>query len=116
MLSKLTPVEDTCTNEAGIPNVTLLDLRTEHQLKDVRRPPIIQSDCPLIFCLLDDLQKAEVRKQIPKDGLVVTVTETGNRDKFAMQFLSKYGYKNVYGLLFGMRGWIKAGYQTETPQ
>lgn len=115
VLSKLIPSNNTCKNEAGNPNVTLLDLRTEHHLKDVKRPLIIKSDCLTIFCLLDDLQKDEVRKQIPKKSLVVTVTETGNRDKFALQYLSKYGYENIYGLLFGMRGWIKAGYQTEAP-
>lgn len=95
--------------------LTLIDLRTEHHLATIPRPPIIKTACPTIFCLLDDLQKKEIRNQIPKKGVVVTITETGNRDKFAMQFLSKYGYKNIHGLLFGMRGWIKAGYETETP-
>jgi hypothetical protein len=36
--------------------------------------------------------------------------ETGNRDIFAMKFMYKYGYTNIVGLNFGMRGWIKPGY------
>ena len=104
-----------CQNKNDEPTVTVVDLRTEHHLENVDRPLVIQTTCPTIFCLLDDLQKETIRRRIPKDGLVVTITETGNRDIFAIQYLSKYGYQNIQGLLFGMRGWIKAGYQTQRP-
>lgn len=70
----------------------------------------IKTPCPTVFCLLDELQNARVRRQIPKQGLVVTITETGNRDSFAIQYLSKFGYANLKALMFGMRGWIKKDY------
>lgn len=97
----------------GEPLLVILDLRTETQLKPRRPLPIIKVQCPIVFCLLDDLIKPEIRRQIPTDRLVVTVTETGNRDKFAMQYLSRFGYRNIKGLLFGMRGWIKQDYPVE---
>ena len=96
-------------------NVTLVDLRTEHHLEAVERPLIIKTRYPTIYCLLDDLQKDEIRRKIPREGLVVTITETGNRDQFVIQYLSGHGYKNIRGLLYGMRGWIKAGYETARP-
>jgi len=39
--------------------------------------------------------------------LVVTLTETGNRDDIAIRYLSRFGYDNVKLVEFGMRGWIK---------
>lgn len=104
-----------CVDENGNPVLTILDLRTEHHLENVERPPIIKTNCPSIFCLLDDLRKKDLREQIPRKGLIITVTETGNRDKYVMQYLSRFGYANVKGLLYGMRGWIKAGYPVQTP-
>lgn len=98
------------------PVITLLDLRTEHHLQGVERPLIIKTEIPIRYYLLDDLQKYRIRAEIPKTGTVVTITETGNRDTFAIRYLRKYGYKNVYGLLFGMRGWIKAGYPAVKPE
>jgi rhodanese-related sulfurtransferase len=119
LLALLQSVKDNgCRDASHRPLVTLLDLRTENHL-----PPEpgaatsithIESSCPRIFCLLDQLQRPEIRKKIPKTGLVVTVTETGNRDQFAIQYLSKYGYGNIKGLMFGMRGWIKEDYPIET--
>lgn len=94
--------------------MTLVDLRTEHHVQAGPALAVIKTPCPTVFCLMDDLRKPAVRDQIPRSGMVVTLTETGNRDKFAMQYLAKYGYTNVTGLLFGMRGWIKAGYPIDT--
>jgi len=70
----------------------------------------IKTNCKTIHCLLDDFQKPEVRKQIPKKGLVVVISETGNRDWAVIRYLSKWGYTNIVGLQFGMREWIKSGY------
>lgn len=107
-----------CRDEKGRPLVTLLDLRTEHHLEagNVTGSTVvdIKTACPTVFCLLDELQDPRVRGQIPKPGLVVTITETGNRDTFAIRFLSKFGYTNLKGLMFGMRGWIKKDYPVET--
>jgi rhodanese-related sulfurtransferase len=103
-----------CEGKSGQPIVTLLDLRTENRLPTVEPVSLIRTKCPTVFCLLDDLQKPAVRESIPKQGLVVTVTETGNRDNFAIQYLSKHGYTNLQGLLYGMRGWLKANYPITT--
>ncbi|MBL7225660.1 MAG: rhodanese-like domain-containing protein [Desulfobacteraceae bacterium] len=51
-----------------------------------------------------------MRNQIPNKGLVVLVCETGNRDWAALRYLYKWGYTNIVGLRFGMRGWIKSDY------
>ena len=107
-----------CKDENGQPLLTLLDLRTERHIDtdDTASSTVteIKTTCPTIFCLLDELQNPQVRQQIPKQGLVVTITETGNRDKYAAQFMSKFGYTNLKGLRFGMRGWIKKDYPVKT--
>lgn len=98
--------------------VTLVDLRTEHYLDAdaLKHATItdIKTPCPTVFCLLDELQDLKTRNKIPTTGLVVTVTETGNRDTFAIQYLSKFGYTNLKGLMFGMRSWIKKAYPVKT--
>jgi rhodanese-related sulfurtransferase len=103
-----------CKSEDGQPLVTLLDLRTEHHLDadTLTRPTItdIKTPCLTVFSLLDELQTPKIRRKIPTSGLVVTITETGNRDAFAVQYLSKFGYTNLKKLMFGMRGWIKKDY------
>lgn len=98
-----------CRSKQGGPAVTLLDLRADLHDKD-KSPFLIKTTCPIITSLFDDLPKEEVRAKIPKDSLVITVTETGNRDNIAMRFLSKFGYTNIVGLQYGMRGWIKYDY------
>jgi rhodanese-related sulfurtransferase len=103
-----------CLDKAGNAILTILDLRTEHHLEQVERPLIVKTNCRTIFSLMDDLRKKEVREQIPKKGFIVTITETGNRDKYVMQYLHRFGYANVKALLYGMRAWIKAGYPVET--
>jgi rhodanese-related sulfurtransferase len=110
--------EGDCRDASNHPLVTLLDLRTENHLPpDSGTSPSIthiKTSCPRVFSLLDQLQLSDIRDKIPKTGLVVTVTETGNRDQFAIQYLSKHGYHNLKGLMFGMRGWIKENYPIES--
>jgi rhodanese-related sulfurtransferase len=96
--------------------LTILDLRTDNYLETDTPVPAIKTRCKTIKCLLDDLINPDFRKQIPHEGLVVTVTETGNRDTFAMRYLHQYGYKNIKGLNFGIRGWIKLNYPVETKE
>jgi rhodanese-related sulfurtransferase len=72
--------------------------------------PVIGEKCMIVSCLLDDLRNPEIRRKIPKDVPVITVTETGNRDTLAIQYLAQFGYRNIKGLLFGMRGWIKQNF------
>jgi len=108
-----------CGDGSGQPHLTLLDLRTEYhldtdELENGQPVVLIQTRCPVLYFLLDELQRPEVRAQLPKHGTVVTITETGNRDQFAIQYLSADGLTNIQGLEFGMRAWIKAGSPTET--
>jgi rhodanese-related sulfurtransferase len=100
--------EADCLDKSKRPDVTLLDYRTKKG-KTSSANVIIQTSCPIISLRLDDLRSPEVRKQIPKTGLVVLLSETGSRDPIAMKYMSKHGYKNLVGLRFGMRAWIKAG-------
>lgn len=64
---------------------------------------------------LDALRDEALRKQLPRDSLIVTVTETGNRDKIVQRYLSQFGFSNVVGLKEGFRGWVKAGLPLEKP-
>jgi rhodanese-related sulfurtransferase len=93
--------------------ITFVDYRTQHFLKREKPLASIKSDCTLIKCLLDDLRDPAQRDRIPKQGLVVLVCETGNRDAVAMRYLYKYGYTNIVGLRTGMRGWLKLNYPVE---
>lgn len=110
--SKQAEANGSCTAANTEPLFTLLDLRTDKFVSTENSSPAIKTICSTINMLFDDLLDPEKRKTVPTDSLVVTVTETGNRDKEAMQFLSKFGYTNVKGLRFGMRGWIKQNYPT----
>ena len=103
-----------CIEEDGLASLTILDFRNENFFDMENPPPRIQSQCQTIFLQLDDIRKPEIRKQIPLENKVVTITETGNRDDFAMRYLSKFGYSNIVGLQFGMRGWLKMRYPIET--
>ena len=107
--------ENGCTTADGTARVTILDFRNENRLDPGHRPPRIRSDCPTRALLLDDLQDPGIRSSIPKHGWVVTISETGNRDAYAMRYLSQFGFTNIRGLQFGMRSWIKLGYPTEPP-
>ncbi len=96
-----------CMDADGQNLLTILDLRTEHFLPTEHPIPDIHTACPTLHSLLDDLIQPDARARIPRIGRVVTISETGNRDIFAMRYLSKFGYTNIVGLEFGMRGWIK---------
>jgi len=115
LLEKIREVEKAgCSDKKGRSLLTLLDLRTENFLKTENPIPHIKYSCKTITCLLDDLRDPKVRSEIPLKGLVVTVTETGNRDTFAIAYLHTFGYRNLKGLRFGMRDWIKKNYPVET--
>ena len=102
-----------CVDAHGAPIMTLLDFRNGMFLQPEKPFTKISTACRTIRFQLDDLLKPDVRARIPKEGLLVTITETGNRDIFVKRYLSQYGYGNICGLRFGMRGWIKKGYPTQ---
>lgn len=101
-----------CLESNGQASLTLLDFRNSNLLKNTQLPPQIATKCPIQQYLLDDILKEQVRAKIPHTGMVVTITETGNRDEFVTRYLSKYGYTNIKALQFGMRGWLKKRYPT----
>ncbi len=112
LLEKIEKASFCDCSEKKKPLLTLIDYR----IGRVKNDPSIKSiitNCKTIISNFDDFLKKEVRQNIPREGLVVLVCETGNRDRYAMRFLRKYGYTNIVGLKFGMRGWIKKGFPTQ---
>lgn len=69
----------------------------------------------ILSLALDDLREEANRAKLPQTGLIVTITETGNRDKIVQRYLSQFGFTNVAGLKDGFRGWVKAGLPLEQP-
>ncbi len=94
------------------PLLTLIDYRVGRVNNDLKIRSI-KTDCETIIGNFDDFLEKEARQKIPRKGLVVLICETGNRDKYMMRFLQKFGYTNVVGLKFGMRGWIKKGFPVQ---
>ncbi|WP_028579557.1 rhodanese-like domain-containing protein [Desulfogranum japonicum] len=101
-----------CRDINGDPLLTLLDLRNDNILQKDTPPPVIKTTCKVTTYLLDDLLDEKTRDNLPRKGMMVVVTETGNRDEFAIRYLSQYGFTAIKGLKFGMRGWIKQRYPT----
>jgi len=102
-----------CVNSEGKALVTIIDFRSSLQLQESKGADLYQilTNCQTKTILLDDfINNQELIDSIPKEGLVVTVSETGNRDVFLIRYLSKFGYKNIVGLQFGMRAWMKKNY------
>lgn len=113
LLDKLTRLSGRCGPGTDRLPLVILDLRNEPVLSPGKRSVRIKSDCPTIHMLLDDLLKKEKRDLIPESALIVTVTETGNRDDFAIRYLSRFGITRIKRLRYGMRGWIKKRYPVE---
>ncbi|MBI9074567.1 MAG: hypothetical protein JEZ02_04075 [Desulfatibacillum sp.] len=111
-LIRRTDIED-CKDKQGNPLFTILDYRTELVHNEGKDLPVISTKCPQLVMLLDDFADPVKRDTIPRTGTVILVSETGNRDPFAMRYLHNHGYDNIVGLRFGMRAWIKAGYPVE---
>ena len=64
---------------------------------------------------LDDfIENYELINSLPKKKTVVCFSETGKRDSFFQRYLLLFGFTNIISLETGMRGWIKAGFPTET--
>lgn len=57
-----------------------------------------------------DLEFDVMNKIINKDSVIVVYCRSGGRSLFAAQTLKHLGYKNVYNLSAGLKGWARAGY------
>ena len=96
--------------------ITLLDFRDlgAQKQKTGEDRYRIKTSCPTLTFHLDDLIDNEpLRSSIPKKQMVVSISETGNRDLFLQRYLSGYGYTNILSLEYGMRAWLKADYPFE---
>ena len=69
----------------------------------------IKTPCPTLKIRLDDIINEETRNLIPKDIPVFIFSETGNRDKFFIRYMCKFGYKNIRGIKGGAREMLKEG-------
>lgn len=102
-----------CLDNEGHPLLTVLDFRNANHFEEVPPPPTFNTECQVHVYQLDDILRQEIREKLPQKGKLITVTETGNRDEFAIRFLSQYGFTSIKGLRFGMRGWLKLRYPTK---
>lgn len=94
-------------NPNGSAIMTIADFRNGNHFNNGETLQQIPTSCPVVQLLLDDLFVRDKRDLLPRDSMVVTLTETGNRDEFVIRYLSAHGYTNLHGIRFGMRGWIK---------
>ncbi len=104
--------ENGCVQVDGKVAFTLLDIRTEPDIESDSNSAVITNPCETVTGILDDLQDESFRQKIPKDTPVFVITETGNRDVFAIRYLHTFGYSNIKGLKFGLRGWLMANLPT----
>lgn len=105
-----------CVDSKGEPLLTLVDLRSSLYLKEKIGADhrVIQTQCETVTSILDNfITDRLLLARIPKNGVVVTVSETGNRDEFLIRYLSKHDYSNIVGLKFGMRGWLTSRFPTK---
>lgn len=102
-----------CSDENGLPFLTIIDYRTENFYKPEASIASIKTKCPILRCLIDDFTDPKIRQLIPKNSPVILVCETGSRNAMAMRYLFKFGYTNTMGLQFGMRGWLKMDFPVE---
>jgi rhodanese-related sulfurtransferase len=108
----LSAEENGCNQANGKPAFTLLDIRTNPGIESKSTSVVIPNRCETVMGSLDDLQDESFRKRLPIDSPIFVVTETGNRDVFAIRYLHIFGYSNVTGLKFGFRGWIMDNFPT----
>jgi rhodanese-related sulfurtransferase len=117
LVKKLQQAETSnCIDSNGAAMITLLDFRNlgAQKQKTGGDRYRIKTSCPTLTFHLDDLiNNAPLRSSIPKKQIVVSISETGNRDLFLQRYLSGFGYTNILSLEYGMRAWLKAGYPSE---
>jgi len=116
MLALVEANERNCTDNDGSPLITLIDFRVSQgrsQKKGADKYKI-KTNCQTISATLDDFSNnSQLIQSLPQKGLIVSISETGNRDTFLIRYLSKFGINNIRGLKYGMRNWLKANYPVE---
>jgi len=117
-LQKLLAAADAqnCKDTDNLPLVTILDFRMSRalQVKMSADKYQIRTRCKTITAQLDDfIDNRELIDSLPENGQIIAVSETGNRDRFLIRFLSGYNKTNIQGLKYGMRNWLKSRYPVE---
>ncbi len=105
-----------CKNSDGTPMITILDFRMSHALRKKMSADKyqIKTKCRTIQAQLDDfINNKELIDFLPDSGQIISISETGNRDRFLIQYLSQFHKTNIRGVKYGMRNWIKSGYPVE---
>lgn len=117
-LQKLLAAADkqNCRDADNNPLLTILDFRMSRALQKKMSADKyqIQTRCRTINAQLDAfIDNKKLIDSLPENGQIIAISETGNRDRFLIQFLSQYNKTNIRGLKYGMRNWLKAGYSVE---
>ncbi len=87
-------------------DVTLLDVR---ELSDKSNTQIATDDES--YAMTRGNIELRIKKVIDnKDAVIVVYCSLGARSLFAAQTMKHLGYKNVYSLQAGLKGWARAGY------
>ena len=105
-----------CVDNNGEPLLTIVDFRMSHTLQKQMSGDKyqIKTSCQLIKAQLDDfLDNMDLINTLPDSGQIISISETGNRDHFLIQYLAQFNKTNIKGLKYGMRNWLKAGYPSE---
>ena len=90
--------KDLCRDKNGTPLLTLIDYRASILLRtriggDRYR---IKTTCPTIIGqLYEFMENKSLISKIPRKGLVVCLSETGNRDRYLKRYLYKLGFTNI---------------------
>lgn len=104
--------QQNCKDRKNNPLVTLIDFRISPTLQAKMRADTyqIQTTCNTIKAQLDDfIDNIELIESLPDMGQIISISETGNRDRFLVQYLSQFGKTNIRALKYGMRSWLKMG-------
>jgi len=105
-----------CKGANGEPLLTILDFRMSWVLQQKMSADKlqIQSKCQTINAQLDEfIDNEKLINSLPNTGQIISVSETGNRDRFLIRFLSQFNKTNIRALKYGMRNWLKSGYPSE---
>ena len=104
-----TKVKEVCpasTQELVKKGYSLLDIR---ELKEVEK---LAFDVPkLIHIPLSELEQRY--SEIPKDGQIIVVCQTGERSLRAVVFLQNLGFTNLLNMKKGLDKWVQKGFLTK---
>lgn len=89
------------------PNVQFIDVRTVEEYAGGHAPQAVNYP-------LDEIEKSFPK--LDREKPVYVICETGRRSQKASEILQKNGFEEIYNIEGGTSGWIKAGFETETPK